>query len=490
MLYHDKYEIDPKYLMADGVTIKWNVTGSGESAIGTAGGRKYFLKRNNTILFPDESKLRLIFPNEEMLRKAVEMKTKPFKELRDKQNAMMKLMKDIDFDRDHVAREIENFRDSENHFVTVTPIVPNGVSRDDFDYTSINKDAFLDLAKQMAKEVAVVHRAGVIHSDIKMDNYVYSNKTVPYLIDFDISFPAAKVPSNGEIGGTEGHMSPEVLTYRSEKTDELAAKITPKIDIFSLAVTLHYLWAGELPPTNDGKSVGEALIDGNPYRLNSKFDFEIPGNGVKFSDLLRKMMDMVPANRPSAETLCKILDGSCGLDAADSVSDVPPEPSRPVPPPPSTSTTTTTTTVRPPEPTRPVPPPPPVVEPEVCEPWPTDRIVLVDPATLRSKGYMKLRRGLREGGYLLTYASGLVMAHSKDSLIALGLASKSGEVMEDDRLWPEDIAAGYEIDEAVVRRMAIKEIRKSEGGNYVLVYLTRTQVVSSKLLALMGIMKK
>ena len=549
-------------MMADGVTIKWNVTGSGESAIGTyratakpglVPGRLYFLKRNNTILFPDESKLRLIFKDEETLRKVVDKKTKPFKELRDKQNDMIKLMKDIDFDRDHVAREILNFRDSENHFVTVTPIVPNGVSRNDFDYTTISKDAFLDLAKQMAKEIEVIHRSGVVHSDIKMDNYVYSNKTVPYLIDFDISFPAAKVPANGEIGGTEGHISPEVLTYRNEKTEEFAAKITPKIDIFSLAITLHFLWAGELPPTNDGKSVGEALIEGKPYRLSDKFNFAIPGKGVKFSDLLRKMLDMNPANRPSAETLCKILNGECGLDDAggeddhgDDDHDTHEDPPGRVEvseitlnktslemkvgdgsitlianvmPTDATDRRVTWTSsdpsvasvsngvvmaIKPGEvtitakagektATCAVKVEPKPVEAEVCEPWPVDKIALVDVDTLKAKGYTKLRRSIREGGYLLTYASGLVMAHSKDSLIALGLASKSGTT-EDDRLWPEDVAAGYEIDETVVRRMAIKEIRKTEGAdgshNYTLVYLTRTQLVSSKLFALMGIMKK
>ena len=494
MLYQDKYEIEPKYMMPDGVTIKWNVTGSGESAIGVFGGKRYFLKRNNTILFPDKAKLAKIFANEEMLRAALEKKEKPFKELRDKQKEMMKLMASIDFDRDHVAREIDNFRDHENHFVTVTPVVENGVDRTDFDYTSINKDKFLDLARQMAKEIALIHKVGVIHSDIKMDNFVFANKTTPYLIDFDISFPAAKVPPEGGVGGTEGHMSPEVLSYRADPTPAMAANITPKIDVFSFAITLHYLWTRELPPTTDGKSVGEVLLEGKPFRLNSKFDFEIPGKGVKFSDLLKAMLQMAPTARPTADLVCKVLNGECGLTAEEPV---PVPETVPVPGPvPVPETVPVPGPIHTPVPeTIPTPisvPAPPV--PEVCDPWPEDRIKLVTASELAAKGYLKIKRGIREGSYVLTYASGLVMAQSKNSLISLGLAQKSGEPLSDSRLWPEDVAAGYEIDEAVVRRMAIKEIKQTEGidgsHNYTLVYVARSQVVSSKLFALMGIMKK
>lgn len=482
MIYHE-YEIDAKYLTPDGKSIVWRITGSGESVSASKNGKRYLIKRNNTVLYPDEEKLRMLFKDPEILRKAVESKTGPFKELRKKQREMMTLMEPLDYKRDHVAKEVEEFRDEQNHFVTVAPFVEGGIFRDSYDFTTLSQASYVQICYEMALTLAKLHGCKVIHSDIKLDNFVITkegSKYIPYLIDFDMSFPSEKVPLDGAIGGSPGHIPPETLTYRESKAEADRVKIKPELDVFALACTMHYLWTYELPRGLEGEEVGNAVLNGKSFKINPKFDFKIGSrNNVLFSHLLKAMLDKDPAKRPSAALVAKILSDEAALSSIGSGTIE-------IPIPPKEEKKEEPTPVNP-------------VGTPVCEPWPSDNIALVGMDELNAKGFSKLVRAAREGVYSLTRTGSFAMTYSAKQLLDMGLAKKKGgdapsASASDDRLWEEDRKAGYFVKDETLAKMHITKLEKIEVGGerkYRLTYAEgKVQELNGKLCKLMGVFKK
>ena len=90
-----------------------------------------------------------------------------------------------------------------------------------------------------AKAVAALHRAGVIHRDIKPDNVILQPSGGLKLIDLGVArlpniedFPASAVP------GTPSYMAPELI--EGQPGNE-------KSDIFALGVTLFRMFTGAYP---------------------------------------------------------------------------------------------------------------------------------------------------------------------------------------------------------------------------------------------------
>jgi len=95
------------------------------------------------------------------------------------------------------------------------------------------------IATGLGKAAAALHRAGVIHRDIKPDN-VLLTASGPKLIDLGVArlphleeFPASDVP------GTASYMAPQLL--EGELGDESS-------DLFALGVTLFRMWSGGAYP--------------------------------------------------------------------------------------------------------------------------------------------------------------------------------------------------------------------------------------------------
>ena len=97
----------------------------------------------------------------------------------------------------------------------------------------------LAIAAKLAKGIAALHRAGVIHRDIKPDNVILQPGGGLKLIDLGVArlpnmedFPTSAVP------GTPSFMAPEL--FDGHRADE-------KTDIYALGVTLFRLFTGAYP---------------------------------------------------------------------------------------------------------------------------------------------------------------------------------------------------------------------------------------------------
>ena len=99
-----------------------------------------------------------------------------------------------------------------------------------------------NIAIKLARGAAALHRAGIIHRDIKPDNIILESEGSLKLIDLGVvrvtgleDFPPSDIP------GTPGYMAPEM--FAGEAGNEAT-------DIYALGVTMFRAFAGEYPYGN------------------------------------------------------------------------------------------------------------------------------------------------------------------------------------------------------------------------------------------------
>ena len=147
-------------------------------------------------------------------------------------------------------------------------------------------------ARALALGVASVHRAGVLHRDVKPSNVLMEGRT-PILIDFGLARVAddPKLTHTGWLLGTPGYLAPEILHGEDATTAS---------DVHSWASTVAFAGTGN-PPFGRGPSMavmdrvrrGEHHLDGLPSDLRP---------------LVAAALDPEPRRRPTLDELLVRLD--------------------------------------------------------------------------------------------------------------------------------------------------------------------------------------
>jgi eukaryotic-like serine/threonine-protein kinase len=176
----------------------------------------------------------------------------------------------------------------------------------------------LDLVRQAAHGLCAAHRAGIVHRDVKPDNFVLLGPTAePYglkLIDFGMAKLDSSRAQSGShtILGTVEYMAPEQI---------LAEPVDARTDVYSLGVVMFRLFTGHLPFETD------APADLLRHQLFSS----LPPPSWLDEDLDRRLERMIltatrkdPDNRyASMQGLLDDLDALIGMTAGE-VSERPP----------------------------------------------------------------------------------------------------------------------------------------------------------------------
>ncbi|MFD5813928.1 ABC transporter substrate-binding protein [Streptomyces sp. NPDC127038] len=149
------------------------------------------------------------------------------------------------------------------------------------------------LGTRLAEALAEVHRAGLVHRDLKPGNVLIAHDG-PRLIDFGI----ARAPEDrtltatGVVVGTPGYLSPEQAEGRG-------GRIGAAGDVFSLGCVLAFAATGRAP-------FGSGAVDALLYRaVHDPADLE--GVPAWLRDVLDRCLEKDPARRPTALELVREL---------------------------------------------------------------------------------------------------------------------------------------------------------------------------------------
>jgi serine/threonine-protein kinase len=161
-----------------------------------------------------------------------------------------------------------------------------------------NPQLYIKILYQLACALRDLHVAGIIHRDLKLDNFKESAAGVVKLFDFGISSPD---------GGYKTKQNKGTLVYAAPELYMPEATVTPEMDIYALGVCA---WALahpkfpkqllEMPPQ---KSERAPSIDS----MMPTADKHPDGLHNEVVEILDACLDPGPKNRPSAEQISFVL---------------------------------------------------------------------------------------------------------------------------------------------------------------------------------------
>jgi serine/threonine protein kinase len=170
--------------------------------------------------------------------------------------------------------------------------------------------ALLRFARGLAQALEVVHRADVLHRDVKPSNVLIEGGD-PVLIDFGLAQLSddMTLTQTGWLLGTPGYLAPEILYGDGP---------TPAADVHAWAATVTYAATGRGPY---GSGPAMAILD-----RARRGETNLQGVPPELGDVLAAALRADPANRPTARQLVDWLDARLAkappVDAAAVPADV------------------------------------------------------------------------------------------------------------------------------------------------------------------------
>lgn len=164
------------------------------------------------------------------------------------------------------------------------------------------------LAAGLAEALRDIHRAGVVHRDLKPGNVLLAADG-PKVIDFGISRPSDSEmrTETGKLIGTPPFMAPEQFQRPRE--------VGPAADVFALGSVLVHAATGSGPFDSD-----------SPYLVAYQVvhdDADLAGVPAELVPLIERCLAKAPADRPTPGTLMELLrtDAAHGAAADDAAAD-------------------------------------------------------------------------------------------------------------------------------------------------------------------------
>ncbi|MGA4851449.1 protein kinase domain-containing protein [Streptomyces sp. G5(2025)] len=158
-------------------------------------------------------------------------------------------------------------------------------------------DAVRALGAGLARALAAVHAAQVLHRDLKPGNVLLTPEG-PTLIDFGIAqaFDATALTTAGMVVGTPGFMAPEQM--------EGSHAVVPASDVFTLGAVLCFAATGRGP--FDDQELASVI-----FRI-ARGDADLSAVPDELRDVVADCLRRAPGDRPTAAALADRLAGTAG----------------------------------------------------------------------------------------------------------------------------------------------------------------------------------
>lgn len=145
----------------------------------------------------------------------------------------------------------------------------------------------VDICRQVAEGLMVMHQKQFVHADIKPNNIMVTDRGEIKIIDFGQSCPVGTVKER--IQGTPDYIAPEQVLRR---------EITQRTDVFNLGATMYWLLTGKHIPTMIGKkSAGIQLRVEKRCEPPAELNAEVP---PALSSLVMDCIETKASERPAA----------------------------------------------------------------------------------------------------------------------------------------------------------------------------------------------
>ena len=150
------------------------------------------------------------------------------------------------------------------------------------------------IGRQIAKALAVAHKAGIVHRDLKPANIMVTLKNQAKVLDFGLARPVQatgapilpEVTIPGMVMGTAAYLSPEQV--KGNPADN-------RSDIWALGCVLYQMLSGRRPfPSNSVPEILAGILRDDPDDLRD-LNPSLPDS---LMDLVNKCLNKDPAKRP------------------------------------------------------------------------------------------------------------------------------------------------------------------------------------------------
>jgi len=150
------------------------------------------------------------------------------------------------------------------------------------------KDA-ADAIWQMLLAINYLHSHGMVHRDVKLENFLYDAKGSNHLKLIDFGFSKVWTPNTKMQAscGTLSYVAPEVIAQR----------YGPKCDLWSLGVIAFILLAGYMPFHGSEEEQTKKITEGK-YKIKEDKWKNVSEQGLNF---VKSLLQVDPEKRPSAE---------------------------------------------------------------------------------------------------------------------------------------------------------------------------------------------
>lgn len=147
------------------------------------------------------------------------------------------------------------------------------------------------MARDVIRGLCSAHAAGVVHGDVKPANVLGTTAGRFKLADFGSTRPTSlALDAGGAIQGTWPYAAPECFDGHGDE----------RSDVYSLGLTLYHALSGHSPVTARGFA---ECRDEHANLTLDPLHWTVPGVGRKASDLVRRMIALDPADRPTGRRL-------------------------------------------------------------------------------------------------------------------------------------------------------------------------------------------